>query len=144
MPRRTRPLSAKGVMDYNPHVARGLPVNAKLNCADNTGAKKLKIISVIGYKGRLNRMPAAHVGEMVLVSVSKGRPDLRKQILPAVIIRQRKSYKRTDGVSVEFEDNAAVIMTPEGELKGSEIKGPVAKEAATRWPRIASASSTIV
>ncbi|MCK4243588.1 50S ribosomal protein L14 [Candidatus Bathyarchaeota archaeon] len=145
MPRpKTRALSGKGIMDYNPHVARGLPVNAVVNCADNTGAKRLKIISVIGYKGRLRRLPAAHVGDMVLVTVCKGKPDLRKQILPAVIIRQRKPYRRKDGVSVQFEDNAAILLTPEGELKGSDIKGPVAKEAAVRWPRIASTSRTII
>jgi large subunit ribosomal protein L14 len=81
---------------------------------------------------------------MVMVSVRKGTPDLRKQILPAVVIRQRKPFRRADGAWVEFEDNAAVIMTPEGEMKGSEIRGPVAKEAAERWPRIAGASSIIV
>jgi len=47
-------------------------------------------------------------------------------------------------VWVQFEDNAAVVITPEGEMKGSDIRGPVAKEAAERWPRIASASSIIV
>ncbi len=53
-------------------------------------------------------------------------------------------YQRKDGTWIQFEDNAAVIITPEGEMKGSEIRGPVAREAAERWPRIASASSTIV
>jgi large subunit ribosomal protein L14 len=81
---------------------------------------------------------------MVSVSVRRGAPDLRKQVLPAVIIRQKKLYGRTDGTWLQFEDNAAIIMTPEGELRGTEIKGPVAKEAAERWPRIASSASLII
>jgi large subunit ribosomal protein L14 len=69
---------------------------------------------------------------------------MRKKIFQAVIIRQKKAYRRIDGVWIQFEDNAAVIITPDGEMKGSEIRGPVAKEAAERWPRIASAASIIV
>jgi large subunit ribosomal protein L14 len=69
---------------------------------------------------------------------------MRKKIFQGVIVRQRRPYRRVDGVRVQFEDNAAVIITPEGEMKGSEIRGPVAKEAAERWPRIASAASIIV
>ena len=69
---------------------------------------------------------------------------MRKQVLQAVIIRQRRPYKRADGTTISFEDNAAVIVTPEGEVKGSDIKGPVAREAAERWARIAATASTIV
>ena len=68
---------------------------------------------------------------------------MRKKIFQAIIIRQRKCFLSVDGVWV-IEDNAAVIITPEGEMKGSEIRGPVAREAAERWPRIASASNIIV
>jgi large subunit ribosomal protein L14 len=81
---------------------------------------------------------------MVIVSVRKGVPDMRKKIFKAVLVRQRKPFRRPDGAWVQFEDNAAVVMTPEGEMRGSEIRGPVAREAAERWPRIASASSIIV
>jgi large subunit ribosomal protein L14 len=69
---------------------------------------------------------------------------MRKKIFQGIIVRQKRPYRRVDGVWVQFEDNAAVIITPEGEMKGSEIRGPVAKEAAERWPRIASAASIIV
>jgi large subunit ribosomal protein L14 len=81
---------------------------------------------------------------MIIISVSKGSPDLRRGVFPAILIRQRKPYRRADGVWIQFEDNAAVIITPEGELRGSEIRGPVAKEAAQRWPRVAGAASMIV
>lgn len=125
-------------------ISRGLPVGAMLKCADNTGARLLRVIQVIGYKGRLRRLPSAAVGDMVVVSVKKGIPSMRKKIFYAVVVRQRKLFRRAEGVWVQFEDNAGVVMTPEGELRGSEIRGPVAKEAAERWTRIASASSIIV
>ncbi|KAI9194037.1 hypothetical protein LWI28_002594 [Acer negundo] len=69
----------------------GLPVAATVNCADNTGAKNLYIISVKGIKGRLNRLPSACVGDMVMATV-KGKPDLRKKVMPTVIVRQRKPW----------------------------------------------------
>ncbi|MGH0186171.1 UNVERIFIED_CONTAM: hypothetical protein FKN15_020536 [Acipenser sinensis] len=86
-------------------ISLGLPVGAVINCADNTGAKNLYIISVKGIKGRLNRLPAAGVGDMVMATVKKGKPELRK--------------------------------------KGSAITGPVAKECADLWPRIASNAGSI-
>jgi large subunit ribosomal protein L14 len=141
---KTRAVSARGMMEYRPYVTRGLPVGSRLRCADNTGAKELKVINVLGYKGRLRRVPTACVGEMISISVTKGAPDLRRQIFPAVVVRQRKVFRRADGVRIQFEDNAAVIMTPEGELKGTEIRGPVAREAAERWPRVANLASMIV
>ncbi len=141
---KTRALIAKGMIGQKPKISRGLPVGSVLKCADNTGAKKLKLIQVIGYKGRLRRLPSAAVGDKITVSVRRGTPDMRKKLFQAVVVRQKKSYRRVNGVWVQFEDNAAVIITPDGEMKGSEIRGPVAKEAAERWPRIASAASIIV
>jgi large subunit ribosomal protein L14 len=81
---------------------------------------------------------------MIKVSVIKGPPDLRRQILAGIVVRQRKPYRRKNGSWIQFEDNAAILMTPEGNIKGTEIKGPIAREAAERWPRIAGAASTIV
>ena len=141
---RSRAFMARGVLGQRPKTSRGLPAGSVVKCTDNTGARKLRIIQVMGYKGRLRRVPAAAVGDMVVVSVRKGTPDMRKKIFHAIVVRQRKPYRRAEGIWVQFEDNAAVIMTPEGEMRGSEIRGPVAKEAAERWPRIASASSIIV
>ena len=60
-------------------MALGLPVAAVMNCADNTGAKNLYVISVVGWGARLNRLPAAACGDMVMASVKKGKPDLRKK-----------------------------------------------------------------
>jgi large subunit ribosomal protein L14 len=144
MSKKSRAVSAKGVIDYRPHIPRTLVPNSVFNCTDNPGAKELRMISVIGYKGRLKRMPAACVGDTIVVSVRKGNPELRRQALKAIIVRQRKPYRRGDGTWIQFEDNAAVLITPEGELRGSQIRGPVAKEAAERWPRVAGAASTII
>ena len=141
---KTRAVSARGMIEYRPKVARGLPVGSRMTCADNTGAKELKLINVRGYHGRLRRVPAACVGDMVMITLMKGSPSLRKQVFPAVVVRQARAIRRPDGTRLSFEDNAAVIMTPEGELKGTEIRGPVAKEAAERWPRVANLASTVI
>ena len=139
-----RALIAKGMMGQGPKISKGLPAGSVLRCTDNTGARQLRLVQVMGYKSRLRRYPSAAVGDRITVSVRHGTTDMRKKIFQAVVVRQRKPYRRIDGVWVQFEDNAAVIITPEGEMKGSEIRGPVAKEAAERWPRIASAASIIV
>ncbi|KAL3089509.1 hypothetical protein niasHS_006893 [Heterodera schachtii] len=124
-------------------VSLALPVGAVINCADNTGAKNLFVIAVYGIRGRLNRMPSAAVGDMFVCSVKKGKPELRKKVLQAVVVRQRKQYRRKDGTFIYFEDNAGVIVNNKGEMKGSAITGPVAKECADLWPRIASNASSI-
>ena len=88
----------------------GLPVGAVINCADNTGVKNLYMIAAGGICGRLNRLPAAASGDMVLATVKKGKPELRKKVMPAVVIRQRKTIRRKDGTFLYFEDNAGVIV----------------------------------
>ena len=125
-------------------IALGLNVAAVLNCADNTGAKNLYIMAVKGIGGRLNRIPSAGIGDMIMSTVKKGKPELRKKVTPAVVVRQRKSWRRKNGIVIYFEDNAGVIVNPEGDLKGSAITGPVAKECADLWPRIASAAGSIL
>jgi large subunit ribosomal protein L14 len=144
MASKTRAVSAKGVEEFRPYVTRALPVTASLICADNTGAKVLKIVQVTKYKGRHSRLPSAAVGDFVTVTVKKGPAELRKQIYGAVIIRQKYPIRRLNGTRVIFEDNAAVLVTQEGEIKGTDIKGPVAAEAAERWPRIANLASMII
>uniref|UniRef100_A0A915EMU9 Large ribosomal subunit protein uL14 n=1 Tax=Ditylenchus dipsaci TaxID=166011 RepID=A0A915EMU9_9BILA len=123
-------------------VTLGLPVGAVINCADNTGAKNLFVIAVYGIRGRLNRLPSAGVGDMIVCSCKKGKPELRKRVidfallslmpsiisvLQAVVVRQRKQIRRKDGTFIYFEDNAAVIVNNKGEMKGSAITD--------LWPR---------
>jgi large subunit ribosomal protein L14 len=125
-------------------VTRGLNREALITCADNTGARELKVISVAGYSGTKNRQPSAGIGDKVTVSVTKGTPEMRRQVLEAVIVRQRKPIRRPDGTRVKFEDNAAVIIDDVGEPRGSEIKGPIAREVAERFGSIASTATMIV
>ncbi len=144
MASKTRAVSAKGVEEFRPYVTRALPVTAKLVCADNTGAKVLRIVQVTKYKGRHSRLPSGAIGDFVTVTVKKGPAELRKQIYGAVIIRQKYPVRRLNGTRLIFEDNAAVLVTQEGEIKGTDIKGPVAAEVAERWPRIANLASMII
>ena len=122
----------------------GLQVGSYVPVADNSGAKEVMIINVPQVKTRLRRLPAAGVGDLVVVTVKKGTPQMRKQVTYAVIIRQRRPFRRPDGTWVAFEDNAVVIVAPDGTPKGSEIRGPVAREAAERWPRIARLATIVV
>ncbi|RLF87335.1 50S ribosomal protein L14, partial [Thermococci archaeon] len=94
--------------------------------------------------GVRRRLASAGVGDMVVATVKKGRPDMRHQVVRAVIVRQRKEYKRLDGMRVKFEDNAAVITTPEGVPRGTEVRGPVAREAAEKWVRVGSIASIVL
>lgn len=126
-------------------ITRGLPVGTKLETCDNSGAKIIKIFSVFRHKTVKKRQPAAGVGDLVMASVKKGRPEMRKQVVFAVIVRQKKSYRRLDGTRIKFEDNSAVICKDEkGNPKGTIFKGPIAKEACERWPGIAKIASIIV
>ena len=125
-------------------VTQGLARGSLITCADNTGARQLKVISVAGYSGTKNRHPKAGIGDKVTVSVTKGTPEMRRQVLEAVVVRQRKPIRRPDGTRVKFEDNAAVIIDEMEEPRGTEIKGPIAREVAERFGSIASTATMIV
>ena len=125
-------------------VTQGLEKGSLITCADNTGARELKVLSVQGYSGRINRHPKAGIGDKVTVSVTKGTPEMRRQVLEAVVVRQRKPIRRPDGTRVKFEDNAAVIIDDLEEPRGTEIKGPIAREVAERFGSIASTATMIV
>ncbi len=135
---------SRGIRKFIPRMARGLPIGATLVCADNSGAKELKLITVLGYKGKLRKLGKAGIGDRVNVSVTKGKQELRKQVLTAVIVRQRKPFRRPDGTWMQFEDNAAVLIKPGGEPQGSEMRGPMAREVTLKWPRVAAIASKIV
>jgi large subunit ribosomal protein L14 len=141
---KSRAVSAKGVEEFKNYITATIPIYAVITCADNTGAKTLRVVQVTKWKGRHSRMPAASVGDSIVCVVKKGPPEMKKAIFGAVIVRQKYPVRRVSGQRVVFEDNAAVIITPEGDLKGTDIKGPVASEAAEKWPRIANLASIIV
>ena len=128
----------------NADVTQGLEKGSLVACADNTGARELKVVSISGYSGAKNRHPKAGLGDKVTVSVTKGTPEMRRQVLEAVVVRQRKSIRRPDGTRLKFEDNAAVIVDENEDPRGTELKGPIAREVAERFGTIASAATMIV
>ena len=126
-------------------VTRALNVGSKIDTCDNSGAKKIKIISVYRNKTVKGRLQAAGVGDLIWCSVVRGRPDMRKQTMHAVVVRQKREYRRPDGMRVKFEDNAAVVLKDEkGNPKGTIFKGPIAKEATERWPGVAKVAKIVV
>ncbi len=125
-------------------VTKAINVGTYLKCTDNTGAKLLQVIAVKGYKGVRKRYPRAGIADIVYCSVKKGVPKLRKQVVMAVIVRQRKEFRRPNGLRVKFEDNAAVLINEKLEPRGSEIKGPIAKEVVERFPAIGKVATIVV
>src|SRR3989338_289821 len=124
---------------------RSLPVGSYVPTCDNSGAKVVKITSVPGHKTVKRRLPAAGVGDIVMGSVKKGKPEMRKQVVYAIIVRQKKEYRRREGTRIKFEDNALVVLKDDkGNPKGTLLKGPVAKEVCERWPGIAKIASVVV
>ncbi len=90
-------------------------------------------------------MPATRVGDLILADVVNGEPDIRKTVVFAVVVRQKKEYRRYSGIRIKFEDNAAVVVKDDkGNPKGTFLKGPIAKEAAERWPAIAKIATMVV
>ena len=126
-------------------MTRALNFGAKISTCDNSGAKVIKIFGCKGIKTVKGRMGYAGVGDMVQASVVKGRPEMRKQTVMAVIVRQRKEYRRLDGTRIKFEDNAAVVVKDEkGNPKGTILKGAIAKEAIERWQNLSKIAKVIV
>lgn len=122
----------------------GIQHETRVVVADNSGAKEALVIGIYGYHGVLRRVPFANAGDLIMVSVKKGTPEVRKQKFKAVIVRQRMPYRRPDGTWIAFEDNAVVIVNPDGSPKGTEIRGPIAREAAERWPKIAGIATLVI
>ena len=126
-------------------LTRAIPFGARLNVCDNSGAKTIRIFSVYGHKTVKGRYQAASVGDLVNASITKGKPGLKKQVVQAVVVRQKKEFRRFTGERIKFEDNAAVVLKDDkGNPKGTIIKGPIAKEAASKWPAIAKIASAIL
>lgn len=112
---------------------------------DNSGAKIVKIFTVKGHNTCKGRLQAAGVGDLVICSVKRGRPDMRKKVVFGVVVRQKKEIRRPDGTRVKFEDNAVVILKDDkGNPKGTIFKGAIAKEVSERWPSIGKLASIIV
>jgi large subunit ribosomal protein L14 len=119
-------------------VTRGLNIGSNVVAADNSGARIVRITGVKHGKTKKGRQQFAKVGDWVKVSVRAGKPDMKGLLFDAVVIRQRKPYRRLTGERVAFEDNAVALLKDEkGNPKGTQVKGPVAKEIHERWKEVA-------
>ena len=122
----------------------GLNLGAKMISSDNSGAKIIRIVSVKKGKGKKGKQGCAKIGDWVKVSVKKGIPDMKGKVFDAVVIRQKKAYRRLNGERIAFEDNAvAILKDDKGNPKGTQIKGPIAREIMERWPQVAKIASII-
>ena len=132
------PLEVCRMKAISAKVTRGLNIGAKLIAADNSGARIVRLTGVKHGKSTKGRQQYAKVADQVKVSVRAGKPDMKGEVFDAIIIRQRRIYKRKTGERVFFEDNAvALLKDDKGNPKATQIKGPVAREVQERWPQVA-------
>jgi large subunit ribosomal protein L14 len=114
-----------------------------LTVADNTGAKKIMCIRVLG-----NNRKYATVGDVIIGVVKEALPNMavkRSSIIRAVVVRTKKTIKRQDGMGVRFDDNAAVIINTENNPRGTRVFGPVAREIRERnFTKIISLANEVV
>ena len=104
-----------------------IQMQSRLKIADNTGAREIMCINVLGG----TRKKYARVGDVIVASVKKAIPNAgtkKGEVVRAVIIRTAQPYRRPDGSYIKFDENAAVILTDKNNPKGTRIFGPVARE----------------
>jgi large subunit ribosomal protein L14 len=124
---------------------RGMNLGALVTAADNSGARIVRIVSVKGGKTRRGRQQYVKIGDWVKVSVRKGDPKMKGEVFDAVVVRQKKPFRRLTGERVAFTDNAVVLLKDDkGNPKGTQIKGPIAKEAGDRWPFVNKIASMVL
>lgn len=125
-------------------VVKALNSESMLNCADNTGAKKVQIISFKVYKGRKRRYPRGGVGDVISCVVKKGEYKLRHKVQYGIIVRQKKEFRRNNGMRICFEDNAVILVDKGLSPLGKEIKGPIAREVVERFLPVGKIASIVV
>ncbi len=123
---------------------RGLNIGSMLDAADNSGARIVKIVSVKKGKGKKKRQMYAKVADWVKVSVRKGDPKMKGQVFDAIVVRQKKLWRRATGERVGFSSNAVALLKDEkGNPKGTQIKGPIAREIQERWKEVSKIASIV-
>ncbi len=125
-------------------ITKTLTTGTMMSCTDNSGAKVVYIIGALHFRGTRGRPPQLGIGDVVIASVKKGKPDMVKKVVKALIVRQKKEFRRANGLRVFFEDNAAVLINDDMLPVGTEIKGVVAREVAERFPKVAAISAGVV
>ncbi len=125
-------------------ITKTLTTGTMMPCTDNSGAKVIYVIGALHFKGTRGRPPQVGIGDVVIASVKKGKPDMVKKVVKALIVRQKKEFRRANGTRIFFEDNAAVLINDDMLPVGTEIKGVVAREIAERFPKVAAISAGVV
>ena len=124
---------------------RGLNIGSRVIAADNSGARIVKIVSIKKGKSTKGRQFSAKIADWVKVSVRKGKPEMKGEVFDAVVVRIRKPYRRLTGERICFTDNAvALLKDDKGNPKGTQIKGPIAREINERWKEGARIASIVV
>lgn len=126
------------------NITKTLTTGTMMPCSDNSGAKMIYVIGAYRYKGTRSKYPKVGIGDIVIASVKKGKPDMIKKIVKALIVRQKKEYRRPNGMRIFFEDNAAVLLNDDFLPVGTEIKGVVAREIAERYPKVAAIAAGVI
>ena len=123
---------------------RSLNIGSLLEACDNSGARICRIVSVKHGKTRKGRQGYAKISDWVKVSVRKGAPEMKGEVFDAVVVRQKKPWRRNTGERVCFSDNAVVLLKDEkGNPKGTQVKGVVAREIQERWKEIAKIAGSV-
>lgn len=123
---------------------KGLNIGSLLEACDNSGARIVRITSIKHGKTTKGRQGYAKIGDWVKVSVRKGDPKMKGEVFDAVIVRQKKPWRRNTGERVCFTDNAVALLKDEkGNPKGTQIKGPVAREIQERWKEVSKIASIV-
>jgi large subunit ribosomal protein L14 len=126
-------------------LTNGLNIGSSALASDNSGARIVKIVGLKGMKSKRGRQQYIKLGDMIKISVRKGDPKMKGEVFDAVVIRQVKPFRRLTGERVAFTDNAVALLKDEkGNPKGTQIKGPIAKEAAERYPFLAKIAKFIM
>ena len=127
------------------NATRGLNIGSLVGATDNSGARFVRIVSVKKGKSVRGRQQSCGIADWVKVSVRVGKPEMKGQVFDAVVVRQKKPYRRLNGERLCFTDNAVVLLKDEkGNPKGTQIKGPVPREIAERWKEVAKLASMVV
>lgn len=116
---------------------------SRLSVADNSGAKEVLCIRVLGGTGKRY----ASVGDKIVVTVKSALPngDAKKgSVSKAVVVRVKKEIRRSDGSYIRFDDNACVLLNNQGEIRGTRIFGPVARELRDRYMKIVSLAPEVL
>jgi len=116
----------------------GLNLGSVVTASDNSGARIVRIVGVKKGKSVKGRQMGVKIADWVKVSVRKGDPKIKGQVFDAVVIRLRKPWLRKTGERICFTDNAvALLKDDKGNPKGTQVKGPVAREVQERWKDVA-------